>query len=272
VPKEDWIDVASQNDDRGIPISKVGVKDIRYPITVLDRDHGKQHTIGTLNMYVDLPHDFKGTHMSRFIELLDEYHGEVSVSNFMNILSNIRTRLQAASAHLEVQFPYFMMKTAPVSGAKGMMEYRCGMTGSLNGGEMDLMVEVAVPVNTLCPCSKAISDRGAHNQRGEIRIAFRSVDFIWIEDIIKIAEKSASCDVYSILKREDEKYVTEKAFDNPVFVEDVVRNVAGKLESIKQILWYSVDVENFESIHNHSAYARVERKVGTEKASSSDHA
>ncbi len=258
MPKNGWIDVASQNDDRGIPINKVGVKDIRYPINVLDRNRGKQHTVGTINMYVDLPHNFKGTHMSRFIEILNEYRREISVNNFMTILVSIRERLQAASAHLEVEFPYFIEKDAPVSGASGLMEYHCNMKGSINGGDMDLMIEVAVPVSTLCPCSKAISERGAHNQRGVIRIGFRSSEFVWIEEMIEIAEKSASCGVYSILKREDEKHVTEKAFDNPVFVEDVVRNVAEKLQAMDQIYWYRVDVENFESIHNHSAYARIE--------------
>ena len=257
--KTRWVDVAAQADERGIAIDKVGVKRIRYPIVVLDRAHGAQHTVATCNMYVNLPHRFKGTHMSRFIEILNTYRGEISVNNFMDILKNIRDCLDAESAHLEVEFPYFIEKEAPVSKARGLMEYRCRMTGAIDGGKMDLKVEVCVPVNTLCPCSKAISDRGAHNQRGEVCIGFRTDRFIWIEEMIEIAESSASSSVFSVLKREDEKFVTEAAFDSPVFVEDVVRNVAERLEAIDHITWYSVDVENFESIHNHSAYARVER-------------
>jgi len=262
MPNDEWIDVANQHDDRGIDIDKVGVKRIRYPITVLDRANGTQHTVATCNMYVDLPHSLKGTHMSRFIEVLNEYRGEISVKNFVHILGNIRDRLVAESAHLEVEFPYFVEKEAPASKAKGLMEYTCRMIGSIKNDRMDLKVEVCVPVNTLCPCSKAISERGAHNQRGEITIGFRCDRFVWIEEIIDIAESSASSSVFSVLKREDEKHVTEAAFDNPVFVEDVVRNVAEKLEAMEHITWYSVDVENFESIHNHSAYAMVERRKG----------
>jgi len=259
MPKAVCADVAAEPDQRGISIDKVGVKNIRYPIVVLDRANGTQQTVATCNMYVNLPHNFKGTHMSRFIEVLNEHHGDISVHNFLEILSKIRDNLRAESAHMEVQFPYFIEKQAPVSRAAGLMEYRCRMIGSIDGGRMDLKVEVCVPVNTLCPCSKAISDRGAHNQRGEITIGFRSDRFVWIEEMIEIAEQSASSAVFSVLKREDEKHVTETAFDNPVFVEDVVRNVTEKLEKIEHVTWYSVDVENFESIHNHSAYAFVER-------------
>ena len=259
VLKNNYVDIASQVDERRIDIDKVGVKNIRYPIKVLDRAHGTQHTVGTFNMYVNLPHYFKGTHMSRFIEILNEYHGEISVKNFYKILADIREHLHAESAHLEVEFPYFLEKEAPVTRARGLMEYQCRITGSSNGGGTDLKVELVVPVNTLCPCSKAISDRGAHNQRGEISIGFRASSLVWIEEIIELAESCASSGVYSILKREDEKYVTETAFDNPVFVEDVVRNVAEKLDALPAVTWYSVDVENFESIHNHSAYAFIER-------------
>ena len=257
--KKPFVDVANQHDERNIAIDKVGVKNISYPIKVLDRANETQHTVARFNMYVDLPHQFKGTHMSRFIEILNEYRGEVSVNNFFEILGNIRQRLNAESAHLEVEFPYFIEKEAPVSKARGMMEYRCRLTGSINGNTSDLKIEVYVPVNTLCPCSKAIAERGAHNQRGEVCIGFRFDQFVWIEEIIDIAESCASAGVYSILKREDEKYVTESTYDNPVFVEDVVRNVAEKLDAMEHIVWYSVDVENFESIHNHSAYAFIER-------------
>jgi GTP cyclohydrolase I len=257
--KEALLDVANERDDRGIPIDKVGVKDIRYPISVLDRANGRQQTVGTFNMYVSLPHSFKGTHMSRFIDVLNRHQGEISVNSFSEILNGIRANLHAESAQLEVEFPYFIEKEAPVSRARGLMEYRCRMSGSSSNGGLDLKVEVSVPVNTLCPCSKAISDRGAHNQRGEVRVAFRSNGFVWIEEIAEIAESSGSSAVYSILKREDEKYVTEAAFDRPVFVEDVVRNVTQRLDAMPKIVWYCVEVENFESIHNHSVYALIER-------------
>jgi len=232
---------------------------VRYPIIVLDRAHGTQHTVATFDMYVSLPHSFKGTHMSRFIEVLNEYRGEISVNNFKQILRSIRERLDAATAHLYVEFPYFIEKLAPVSGAAGLMEYRCQIQGALSGEQLDLKVTVCVPVTTLCPCSKAISERGAHNQRGEVRIGFRFKRLVWIEQVIEIAEGAASSAVYSILKREDEKHVTEAAFDNPVFVEDVVRNVSEQLERLDEITWFAIEVENFESIHNHSAYASIER-------------
>ena len=263
MPKRTWVDVASQLDERHIDINKVGVKDIRYPIKVLDRAHSDQHTIATVNMYVNLPHQLKGTHMSRFVEILNEYRGEISNNKIPEILRHIRERLQAESAHLDIAFPYFLEKEAPVSKVRGLMEYQCRLLASLRGEQLDLLVRVGVPVNTLCPCSKAISENGAHNQRGEIRVSFRYNKFVWIEEIIEIAERSASSEVYSILKREDEKFVTEKSFANPVFVEDVVRNVAAALDQMDRITWYSVDVENFESIHNHSAYAFLERDKRT---------
>ncbi len=257
--KDELFDVASQRDERNIPIDKVGVKNIRYPIRVLDRANGTQHTVATFNMYVDLPHHFKGTHMSRFVEVLNEHHGEISVRNFFKLLADIRKHLDAETAHLEVEFPYFVEKESPVSGARGLMEYACRLSGSRKKGERDLVITVQAPVTTLCPCSKELAERGAHNQRGEIRISYRMSRFIWIEEIIEIAEQSASSAVYSVVKREDEKFVTEHAYDHPVFVEDVVRNVAEKLDALDGVTWYTVEVENFESIHNHSAYAYVER-------------
>jgi len=257
--RDEMTDVASRPDARNIAIDKVGVKNVRYPIRVLDRVQGTQHTVATFNMYVDLPHQFKGTHMSRFIEVLNEYRGEVSIQNFFELLTEVCERLDAESAHIEMEFPYFIEKTAPVSQAMGLMEYRCRIIGSLINGHHDMVIRVTVPVNTLCPCSKEIADAGAHNQRGEIHISFRMNKLIWIEEIIEIAEACASSPVYSVLKREDEKYVTEHAYENPVFVEDVVRNVAQRLDEHDGVTWYTVDVENYESIHNHSAYAYVER-------------
>ena len=252
------IDVQSQLDDRKIAIDKVGVKNIRYPVTVLDRANGSQHTVAAVNLFVDLPHQYKGTHMSRFIELLSEYP-HISPKNVPEILEAMKQKLHARSAHLEVEFPYFISKKAPVSGASGLMEYGVTFRGSMNGGGLDLVVEVKVPVTTLCPCSKEISESGAHNQRGMVTLAVRSKKFHWIEELIELVEQSASSEVYSLLKREDEKYVTERAYDNPMFVEDVVREVARKLECDDNIEWFAVDNENYESIHNHSAYAYIER-------------
>jgi GTP cyclohydrolase I len=251
-------DVQNQHDNRNIAIDKVGVKNIRYPITVLDRQNGTQQTVASINMFVNLPHHYKGTHMSRFIELLSEYTN-INLRNIPDILEAMKKKLSAESAHIEVEFPYFIKKTAPVSQAQSLMEYNIAFRGSVNGGGQDLVVEVGVPITTLCPCSQEISDQGAHNQRGLVRLAVRFARFIWIEDLIKLVEDSASSDVYSLLKREDEKFVTELAYQNPMFVEDVVREVSRKLENDRNIVWFFVDSENFESIHNHSAYALIER-------------
>jgi len=254
------IDVQNQPDSRNVEIEKVGVKNIRYPITVLDKIKGVQHTVANVNMYVNLPHRFKGTHMSRFIEILNMYKGEIAIKNFAHILQKMKKTLKAKSAHLEIEFPYFIEKQAPVTQARGLMEYICRFCGSSNErGEDDFYVGIDVPITTVCPCSKEISDQGAHNQRGTVTVNIRFKKFIWIEDIIQLVEDSSSCDVYSILKRPDEKYVTEKAYENPMFVEDVVREVAKKLSLDPNITWFSVESENFESIHNHSAYAYVEK-------------
>ena len=254
-------DVQSEPDTRNIPIDKVGVKDVTYPIVVRDKRREVQHTVATINMYVDLPHHFKGTHMSRFLEILSEHKDAISVENFHEVLEKMKDRFEATTAHLEVAFPYFIEKEAPVSGLLGLMEYRCKLSGELGDAEVKL-VEVAVPVTTLCPCSKEISERGAHNQRGEVRVAVRSDGFVWIEDIIGVVEESASSPVYSLLKRSDEKFVTERAYDNPMFVEDVVREVAVRLGALKGVRWARIEAENQESIHNHSAYAFVEKSYG----------
>jgi GTP cyclohydrolase I len=258
MPEKELRDVQAEPDFRHIAIDKVGVKDIRYPIVVLDRKNKTQHTVASINMYVDLPHQFKGTHMSRFVEILNEHRGEVTVKNFPQILEKMKVKFNATTAHLEVEFPYFVEKTAPVSKSKGLMEYRCRYLGVL-GETRDFLLEVTVPVSTLCPCSKEISERGAHNQRGVVKVAVRFTGFVWIEEIIGAVEKSASSPVYSLLKRVDEKFVTEQAYDNPMFVEDVVREVAINLGKIKKIKWCRVEAENWESIHNHSAYAFIER-------------
>lgn len=258
-------DVQSQDDDRRIPIDKVGVNDLRYPITVLDRDHSVQHTIATLTLSVSLPHHFKGTHMSRFIEILNEHRGEVTIRTLPTILHTMKERLEAESAHVEVYFPYFIERSAPVSEASALVDYECYFRGNSNGTQDDFIVGVKVPVTSLCPCSKTISDYGAHNQRGQITIEVRSVPakgteptIIWIEELIEIAEKSASAPVYALLKRVDERFVTMQAYDNPVFVEDMVRNAAARLQSDNRVAWFSVHVVNDESIHNHGAFAQLE--------------
>ena len=251
-------DIQSQPDFRNIPIDKVGIKNLRYPITVRDRRDGFQHTVAAINMYVDLPHDNKGTHMSRFVEMLHLLRPDVSLEKFSIILENMKKHLNAASAHLEMTFPYFIEKKAPVSTSPGLMDYTCSIRGSSDpNGKVDLVSEVAVPISSVCPCSMEISDNGAHNQRGEVKLSTRFKKFIWMEDMIELVENSASCDVFSVLKRVDEKSVTERAFANPKFVEDIVRDVAKKLNADDNITWFSVSAENFESIHNHSAFASI---------------
>lgn len=259
MPKKPLKDIQNAPDYRNIAIDKVGVKDISYPIVVLDRKNKYQHTVASFNMYVDLPHHFKGTHMSRFIEILNEQRGEITVKNFHVILERMKKRFNATTAHLDVEFPYFIEKPAPVSRSRGLMEYRCKLSGSL-GLVMDSILEVLVPVTTFCPCSREISERGGHNQRGMVRVAVRYGGFVWIEEIIETVEKSASSPVYSLLKRSDEKFVSESAYDNPMFVEDVVREVAINLKGVKGVTWARIEAENYESIHNHSAYACLEKE------------
>jgi GTP cyclohydrolase I len=251
-------DVQSRADTRQIPINRVGIKDVRHPVRVKDRSAGEQHTVATFNMYVNLPHDFKGTHMSRFVEVL-HHEREISVESFRVMLSEMTTRLDAVAGHIEMNFPYFVMKRAPVSGVESFMDYQASLVGEICHGEAVMWVKVVVPVTSLCPCSKRISERGAHNQRSHVTIKARLRDHMWIEELIDIAESEASCELYGILKRPDEKYVTERAYDNPKFVEDMVRDVAARLNAEPRISAYVVESENFESIHNHSAYALIER-------------
>ncbi|OPY15091.1 MAG: GTP cyclohydrolase FolE2 [Syntrophus sp. PtaU1.Bin005] len=254
------IDIQSQKDHRKINIQKVGVKGIKYPIIVLDKEAGTQPVNASINMYVNLPHSFKGTHMSRFIEVLNEFRGEINIRTFHTILEKVREKLHAESAHMEIEFPYFIEKTAPVSGAKSLMEYRCLFSGCNAESQKDFLVGIVVPVTTVCPCSKEISSMGAHNQRSFVTVKVRFRRFFWLEDLIRLVETSASGEVYSLLKRVDEKYVTEHGYENPMFVEDVVRNVAERLNGNTNLTWYSVEAENFESIHNHNAYAYVEKE------------
>ena len=251
-------DIQNQNDHRKIDINKVGVKNIRYPIIVLDKKNKIQHTVATINMYVNLPHHFKGTHMSRFIEILNTYRQGISIKNLSQILIKMKEKLHSESAHIEIEFPYFIEKQAPVTRAKSLMEYTCHIWG-MHNRKADLIVGVEVPLMTLCPCSKEISNYGAHNQRSLVTVKVRFRHFFWIEDLISLVEHAAVNEIYPLLKRPDEKFVTERAYENPMFAEDVVRAVAEQLDQDPNITWYSIESENQESIHNHSAYALVTR-------------
>ncbi len=257
----DMKDVQNTPDIRHTPIQKVGIKNLKHPVVVLDMANVSQHTIATVNMFVDLPHNFKGTHMSRFVEIVKQCHGNISVREIGAILNSMIDRLDSQTAHIELRFPYFIKKTAPVSGSESLMDYDCSFRASLNAvnheRKLDLVVEARVPVTTVCPCSKEISKYGAHNQRSIITVRIRATKLVWIEELIQIAEQEASSPVYPLLKREDEKYVTEQAYDNPKFAEDVVRDVSVRLKNDSRILWHQVESENFESIHNHSAYAQI---------------
>ena len=251
-------DIQSLPDDRNIPIDKVGIKNLRYPIAVKDRANVKQYTVASINMYVDLPHTTKGTHMSRFVEILQTIRAEFSLKNISEVLTQMKQHLNAASAHIEITFPYFIEKKSPVSHSPGLMDYSCSIIGASDpDDQVDLKTVVTVPITSVCPCSKEISDAGAHNQRGEVTLSTRFNKFIWLEDMIELVESCASCEVFSVLKRVDEKSVTEKGYDNPKFVEDIVRDVAQYLYADDNITWFSVSAENFESIHNHSAFAHI---------------
>ncbi len=255
-------DVQNLEDTRRIDIDKVGIKGIRHPIRVKDRSGGEQHTIATFNMYVYLPHNFKGTHMSRFVEILNNHDTEITVESFQEMLPEMTRKLDSASGNIDMTFPYFVNKAAPVSGVKSLLDYEVTFIGEIVKGNPVMTLKVVVPVTSLCPCSKKISDYGAHNQRSHVTVRARIAPgphFLWIEDIIDLVEAEASCQLYGLLKRPDEKYVTERAYDNPKFVEDMVRDVANRLNLDKRIEYYVVESENFESIHNHSAYAMIER-------------
>jgi GTP cyclohydrolase I len=257
-------DVQGRPDTRRIPIDRVGIKDIYHPVRVKDRSGGEQHTIAHFNMYVHLPHNFKGTHMSRFVEILNEHEREISVESFNDMLAQMTVRLDSGAGHLEMTFPYFIMKRAPVTGVQSLLDYKATLAAELKDGKIETWLKVVVPVTSLCPCSKQISDYGAHNQRSHVTISARIAEHVWLEELIEIAEQEASCELYGILKRPDEKYVTERAYDNPKFVEDIVRDIAMRLNTDARIRAYVIESENFESIHNHSAYARVERNKDDE--------
>ena len=252
-------DKQSERDTRELRIDKVGVRGLRFPIRVRDKARSFQNTVATIGMFVDLPKDFKGTHRSRFVEVLNAHGNIIHVENIMDILHELQKKLNSVTSHLEIEFPYFMSKKSPVSRKESLMDYIARFDAAACGAETDFVLTVKVNVTTLCPCSKAIAKYGAHNQRGEVTVALRFKKIIWIEDVIEIVEASASSELFALLKRQDEKAVTERAYENPVFVEDLVRNVALRLNAHPLVTWYKVEAENFESIHNHNAYACIEK-------------
>lgn len=250
-------DVQGGPDTRRLAIDKVGIKDLRHPLAFRDRDGRVQHTVGRFNIYVHLPHDRRGTHMSRFVEILNHHQEPLAVATVGQLLDHIAATLHSDAAFLEVGFPYFVTKHAPVSGVASLMDYDVVLTASRQGALDEVTLKVVVPVTSLCPCSKQISDYGAHNQRSHVTVTVRADPRLWLEDLIDLVEAQASCDIYGLIKRADEKFITERAYDNPKFVEDLVRDVAARLNDDPRVLSYAIESENFESIHNHSAYALI---------------
>ena len=255
------IDIQNSPDTRRINIDQVGVKNIKHPIRIKERCGKQQHTVASFNMYVGLPHQFKGTHMSRFVEMLNEHEYEITVQSFMRMAEEMIDRLDAESGYIEMTFPYFVIKSAPVSGIENLVDYQVTFISQIDVQQKKpvTLIKVVVPVTSLCPCSKEISEYGAHNQRSRVTLTVQTNRFLWIEDLIDIVEKQASCEIYGVLKRPDEKYVTERAYDNPKFVEDIVRDIALELNNCDTVTSYTVESENFESIHNHSAFALIQR-------------
>jgi len=262
--REELADVQNSRDGRGVALDQVGVRDLKYPITVLDRDEETQQTVAEVSMSVGLPKEFKGTHMSRFVEVINQYRGEFTMHTLPDLLQTLRERLEAEQARIEVQFPYFLERTAPVTEKEALMDYECSFIGEVSGEDSTFTLGVTAPVTSLCPCSKKISDEGAHNQRGEVSVQVRTVPneegaptMIWIEELVDMAEASASAPLYPLLKRPDERHVTMQAYQNPAFVEDITRDMAVRLKEDDRVAWFQLEVENFESIHNHNAFAEV---------------
>jgi GTP cyclohydrolase IB len=266
IATEEIPDIQSSEDTRYIDIDRVGIKDIRHPVVVRDRSGRDQHTVATFNMYVSLLHNFKGTHMSQFVEILNHHEYEITVESFKHMIVEMTEILHAEAGHIEMSFPFFMTKFAPISKVQSLMDYQVSFIGQIQNKVTSVLVKIVVPITSLCPCSKNISDYGAHNQRSHVTVQARLRSFVWVEELIEMIEKVGSCELYGLLKRPDEKYVTEKAYDNPKFVEDIVRDVAIRLNADDRITAYVIESENFESIHNHSAYAMVERDKDREKA------
>ncbi len=258
-------DIQREHDNRGIDVDQVGVRNLRYPIVVLDKKNKKQHTTARISISANLPHRYKGTHMSRFVEILNRCHGDMTMGTLPDVLTEVNENLESESARIDIAFPYFIRKSAPVSHAEGIMDYDCRFTATMNRGSYDFILCVSAPVTSLCPCSKEISDYGAHNQRGTVTVQLRHVcdkngkcKIVWIEDLIEYIESCASVPVYALLKRSDERQVTMQAYDNPMFVEDIVRSLFEVLKKDPRIAWFHIHAENHESIHNHNAFAELE--------------
>jgi GTP cyclohydrolase IB len=250
-------DIHSEKDTRRLALDRAGVKGLRYPICVLDRQRGQQHTIAEIDISVSLPHRRRGAHMSRFVELLNRHRREIDIRKFRSLCAELRKDHDAEAAHVTVKFPYFIEKRAPVTHATGLVDYACTFGASVTKKTSEIWVAVDVPVTSLCPCSKAISDHGAHNQRSLVSVRVWFAKFFWLEDLIALIEESASSDLYALLKRPDEKYVTERAYERPRFVEDLVREVGTRLKADANFTRWEVEAESFESIHAHSAYATL---------------
>jgi len=262
--KQDLFDMQAQKDTRGLKIDRVGIKDVRYPFTIRCKDPKKehQHVVASLSMQVDLPADQKGTHMSRFMEALNQYRHGFSAEALVGLCNNLKARLQSSRSFVEVEFNYFIERKSPMTGKIGLVEHTVKMAAQSSDKDKGLILEVTSPITTLCPCSKEISAFGAHNQRGKVSIAVRPASLVWIEDLVAIIEGVGSSNIYPILKRTDEKFVTEQAYENPKFVEDVVRDAAERVRSIVGIEWFTVRCINYESIHAHNAYAEIEVNNG----------
>ena len=252
-------DVQKERDLRNIPIDRVGVRGVSYPILVMDQQNGTQSNVASVSMSVSLPHDYRGTHMSRFIETLEEYRGQLTPGALESVTRRLREKLDATEASIQLRFPYFIRKAAPVSNIESFMRCDAGLEAVCRGDEFDMVVGVGVHVQTLCPCSKEISEHGAHNQRALVSLKIRSVGLVWFEEMVRMAEEAASAPLYTLLKREDEKYVTERAYERPRFVEDVARDLALALDGEERVRWYSLSVVSAESIHCHDAFAEIER-------------
>ena len=255
------VDVQSSHDHRDIDITKVGIRRLRYPIELATRDNGPQQTTALVNMYVSLDRSFKGTHMSRFVEILNEHRAALDIHDLRYLLADMKERLQAGDAHIELSFPFFLDRRAPVTGQAGLIAYDCHVQDELDqNGEAKTVFGVSVPVTTLCLCSKEMSDYGAHNQRSIVSVHWRCTESIWLEHMIELIESQGSAPIYSLLKRPDEKFVTEQAYDHPKFVEDMVRDITAKLREDERVVWFRVESENEESIHTHNAYALIEEE------------
>ncbi|MFM8333401.1 MAG: GTP cyclohydrolase FolE2 [Candidatus Methylumidiphilus sp.] len=255
-------DVQNTEDTRRIGIDRVGIKSIRHPVRIRQRDGAEQHTVAVFDMYVNLSHEQKGTHMSRFLEILNGEVEALDVRTFPKLIADMTAKLEAERGFVEARFPFFVRKKAPVTGALSFLDYEVTLSGEWSSAHSALWLKVVAPVTSLCPCSKKISDYGAHNQRSHVTLTVSATETLWVEDLIDIIERQASCEIYGLLKRADEKYVTERAYNNPKFVEDMVRDIARVLNQDPRISHYRLETENFESIHNHSAYAAIEKRQG----------